>query len=137
MDQAGYIDFGIENFWFNACVSVNRKVGISTIQWVFAVPRDSSRRFAPLSQRLFSKQPVLSVPTITEKIRAQKLGLGIGFLPRHRIAHLLTDRTFVEVPVKMAIADTPIYRVWKTNNKGRALRWFIDALEPDLNHLPA
>lgn len=137
-------------------------VEMQTVQWVFAVPpehelarrvlpikqqdiecyravvvRDSSRRFAPLSQRLFSKQPVLSVPTITEKIRAQKLGLGVGFLPRHRIAHLLTDRTFVEVPVKMAIADTPIYRVWKTNNKGRALRWFIDALEPDLNHLPA
>jgi len=57
----------LKNFWFNACVSVNRKVEMPTIQWVFAVPRDSSRRFAPLSQRLFSKLPVLSVPTITEK----------------------------------------------------------------------
>ena len=131
---------------------------MQTVQWVFAVPpehelaqhvlpikqqdiecyravvvRDSSRRFAPLSRRLFSQQPVLSVPTITEKIRAQKQGLGVGFLPRHRIAHLLTDSTFVEVPVKMAAADTPIYMAWKTNNKGRALRWFIDALEVDLN----
>jgi len=119
---------------------------MQTIQWVFAVPpehelaqrvlpvrqqdiecnravvvRDSSRRFAPLSQRLFSKQPVLSVPTITEKIRDQKRGRGLGFLPCHRIAHLLTDRTFAEVPVKIATADTPIYKAWKTNNKGRAL----------------
>ena len=131
---------------------------MQTIQWVFAVPpehelaqrdlpikqqdiecyravvvRDSSRHFAPLSQRLFSNQPVLSVPTITEKIYAQKLGLGVGFLPRHRIAHWLRDRTLVEVPVIMAIADTPINMAWKTNNKGRALRWFIDALKADLN----
>ena len=133
---------------------------LQTIQWVFAVPpehelaqrdvpihqediecyravvvRDSSRHFAPLSQRLFSKQPVLSVPTVIEKIRAQKLGLGVGFLPRHRITHLLADRTFVEVPVQMATADTPTYMAWKTNNKGRALRWFVDALSaPESNH---
>ena len=131
---------------------------MQTVQWVFAVSpehelaqrvlpvrqqdiecyravvvRDSFRRFAPLSQRLFSKQPVLSVPTITEKIRDQKLGLGVGFLPRHHIAHLLTDRTFVEVSVKLAAADTPIYMAWKTINYGRALRWFIDALKADLN----
>ena len=134
---------------------------MQTVQWVFAVPpeheltqrvlpvrqqdiecsravvvRDSSRRFAPLSQRLFSKQPVLSVPTITEKIRDQKLGLGVGFLPHRHIAHLLTDRTFVEVSVNLAAADTPIYMAWKTMNKGRALRWSIDALEADLNNGP-
>ncbi len=65
---------------------------MQTVQWVFVVPpehelaqhvlplkqadiecyravvvRDSSRHFAPLSHRLFSKQPVLSVPTIAEK----------------------------------------------------------------------
>ena len=86
--------------------------------------RDSSRRFAPLSRRLFSKQPVLSVPTITDKIRVQKRGRGLGFLPCHHIAHLLTDRTFAKVPVKIATADAPIYMAWKTNNKGRALHWF-------------
>jgi len=132
---------------------------IQTVQWVFAVPtghklaqrmlpvktediecyravvvRDSSRDFAPLSQRLFSKQPVLSVPTLAEKIRAQQMGLGVGFLPRHRIAHLLMDKTFVEVAVEKCVADTPIHAAWKINNKGRALRWFIDALKTDLNN---
>lgn len=126
---------------------------MQTIQWVFAVPpqhelaqrfkpakqrdiecfravvvRDSSRHIAPLSQRLFSKQPVLSVPTLTAKIRAQQMGLGVGFLPRHRIAHLLADKTFVEVPVEKSAADTLIHMAWKINNKGRALRWFVDAI---------
>jgi len=132
---------------------------MQTVQWVFAVPpghplahhvtpvkqrdiehfravvvRDSSRNIAPLSQRLFSKQPVLSVPTVAEKIHAQQMGLGVGFLPRHRIEHLLADKTLVEVPVEKCTADTPIHMAWKTNNRGRALRWFIDALHA--NTLP-
>ncbi len=127
---------------------------MQTVQWVFAVPaghalsllsrplrqqdieiyravvvRDSSRSFAPLNQRLFSKKPVLSVPTLREKIQAQQMGLGVGFLPRHRIMHLLADKTFVEVPVEKNIADTPLHLAWKMNNKGRALRWFIDAVK--------
>lgn len=126
---------------------------MQSVQWVFAVPpghelagratparqqdievfravvvRDSSRHLAPLSHRLFSKQPVLSVPTIAEKIQAQKLGLGVGFLPRHRIENLLTDNTFVEVAVESPVPETEIHMAWKTSNKGRALRWFIDAL---------
>jgi len=130
---------------------------ILTVQWVFAVPpehplalrskpvkqqdiehfravvvRDSSRNIAPLSQRLFSKQPVLSVATVTEKIRAQRMGLGVGFLPRHRIEHLLADQTLVAVPVEKCTADTPVYMAWKTNNGGRALRWFVAALKAKL-----
>lgn len=131
-------------------------VEMQAVEWVFAVPpehelaqlmppikpediedyrtvvvRDSSRHFAPLSVRLFSKQPVLSVPTLLEKIRAQQMGLGVGFLPRHRIAHLLADKTFVEVPVETHTADSPLHMAWKTNNKGRALRWFVDTLKSD------
>ena len=134
-----------------------RYVEMQSVQWVFAVPpehelaqrklparqeeieycravvvRDSSRNFAPLSANLFSKQPVLSVPTVVEKIRAQQMGLGVGFLPRHRITHLLADKTFVEVPVEKRIADTPLHMAWKINNKGRALRWFIDTLKSEL-----
>jgi DNA-binding transcriptional LysR family regulator len=51
----------------------------------FIVVRDSARNQAPQSRRVFSKRPVLSVPSITEKINAQFLGLGVGFLPAHRI----------------------------------------------------
>jgi len=127
---------------------------MQTVQWVFAVRpghelaqipvpltqqdiecyravvvRDSSRHIAPLSQRLFSKQPVLSVPTLAEKIRAQQMGLGVGFLPRHRIKSLLADKTLVALAVENGAANTPIHMAWKINNKGRALRWFIDALK--------
>ncbi len=132
----------------------HRSVVMNTVQWIFAVPpghelaqrmlpvkpadiecfravvvRDSSRQFAPLSARLFSKQPVLSVPTLSEKIRAQQMGLGVGFLPRHRIEHLLENKTLVEVPVEKSTPDTALHMVWKSNNKGRALRWFVDAFK--------
>ncbi len=123
------------------------------IQWVFAVTkdheltrqtlpldnhtienyrsvivRDSSRTTAPLSSRLFSKQPVFSVPTLQEKIRAQVLGLGVGFLPRHSIIQLLADRKLVELPTAQGTNEAPVHMIWKTNNKGRALRWFIATL---------
>jgi DNA-binding transcriptional LysR family regulator len=128
-------------------------IEMQRIQWVFAIApdheltrqtlplnkqaienyrsiivRDSSRTTAPLSSRLFSKQPVFTVPTLQEKIRAQTLGLGVGFLPRHRILQLLADRKLVELPTERGTDEAPVQMIWKTNNKGRALSWFIDAL---------
>jgi DNA-binding transcriptional LysR family regulator len=128
-------------------------IEMQRIQWVFAIApdheltrqtlplnkqaienyrsvivRDSSRTTAPLSSRLFSKQPVFTVPTLQEKIRAQTLGLGVGFLPRHRILRLLADRKLVELPTERGTDEAPVHMIWKTNNKGRALSWFIDAL---------
>lgn len=128
-------------------------IEMQRIQWVFAIApdheltrqtlplarhdienyravivRDSSRKTAPLSSRLFSKQPVFTVPTLQEKIRAQTLGLGVGFLPRHRILQLLADKKLVELPTEQGTDEAPVHMVWKINNKGRALRWFIEAL---------
>ncbi len=137
----------------------HRYVRMHWVQWVFAVApehelaqctqpvkpqdiecfravvvRDSSRDFAPLSQRLFSKHSLLTVPNLKEKIRAQQMGLGVGFLPRHRIAHQLADRSLIEIPLENGTADTPVYMVRKSDRNGRALRWFIDALKSDFSH---
>jgi DNA-binding transcriptional LysR family regulator len=63
------------------------------------VVRDSSKDQAPQSRRLFSKRPVLSVPSISEKITAQCLGLGIGFLPAHRIQDKLEQGKLIALPL--------------------------------------
>jgi DNA-binding transcriptional LysR family regulator len=57
----------------------------------FIVVRDSARHQAPQTHRVFSKRPVLSVGTMAEKINAQCLGLGVGFLPAHRIQQELAQ----------------------------------------------
>jgi DNA-binding transcriptional LysR family regulator len=94
----------------------------------FIVVRDSSRNQAPQSHRVFSKRPVLSVPSITEKIHALCSGLGVGFLPAHRIQHLLEQGQLIALPVEDEIPAETLYMAWKTSNKGKVLRWFIDQL---------
>ncbi|MGZ5050595.1 MAG: LysR substrate-binding domain-containing protein [Methylobacter sp.] len=94
----------------------------------FIVVRDSSRNQAPQSRRIFSKRPVLSVPSITEKINALQEGLGVGFLPAHRIQHLLEQGRLIALPVEETIPPDTLYLAWKTSNKGKVLRWFIEQL---------
>jgi DNA-binding transcriptional LysR family regulator len=95
----------------------------------FIVVRDSARNQAPQSRRVFSKRPVLSVPSITEKIHAQCLGLGVGFLPAHRIQAQLERGQLIALPVENAIPIEAINMAWKkTSNKGKVLRWFIELL---------
>jgi DNA-binding transcriptional LysR family regulator len=94
----------------------------------FIVVRDSSRNQAPQSHRVFSKRPVLSVPSISEKIHALCSGLGVGFLPAHRIQHLLEQGQLIALPVEDSIPVETLHMAWKTSNKGKVLRWFIDQL---------
>jgi DNA-binding transcriptional LysR family regulator len=97
-------------------------------QYRFIVVRDSSQQQAPQSHRVFSKRPVLRVPSLTEKINAQCLGLGVGFLPAHRIQDLLSQGRLVTLPVENRIPSEALHIAWKTNNKGNVLRWFIEQL---------
>jgi DNA-binding transcriptional LysR family regulator len=94
----------------------------------FIVVRDSARNQAPQSRRVFSKRPVLSVPSVTEKINAQCLGLGVGFLPAHRIQAQLTQGQLIALPVESTISMEAINMAWKTSNKGKILHWFIERL---------
>ncbi|MFI3156700.1 MAG: LysR substrate-binding domain-containing protein [Methylococcaceae bacterium] len=94
----------------------------------FIVVRDSSRNQAPQSHRVFSKRPVLSVPSIAEKINALSSGLGIGFLPAHRIQDMLKQGLLIALPVDDTIPTETLYMAWKTTNKGKVLHWFIEQL---------
>lgn len=94
----------------------------------FIVVRDSARNQAPQSHRIFSKRPVLSVASMTEKIQAQCLGLGVGFLPAHRIQDLLVQGSLIALPVEEIIPTDALHIAWKISNKGKVLRWFIKEL---------
>ena len=97
-------------------------------QYRFVVVRDSSRNQAPQSRRVFSKRPVLSVPSSTEKIRAHCLGLGVGFLPAHRIRRILEHGLLIALPVENPVPIEAISIAWKSTNKGKVLSWFIEQL---------
>jgi len=96
----------------------------------FVVARDSSRTLAPQSRRVFSKRPVLTVPSLNAKIQAQCLGLGVGFLPAHQIQSQLAQGLLVALPVADTLTTDNINMAWKAANKGKVLGWFIERLSP-------
>jgi DNA-binding transcriptional LysR family regulator len=97
-------------------------------QYRFIVVRDSAKQQAPQTHRVFSKRPVLSVGSMAEKIKAQCLGLGVGFLPAHRIQQELAQGLLIALPVAETIATESLHIAWKSHNKGKVLRWFIKQL---------
>ncbi|MEG3755377.1 LysR family transcriptional regulator [Psychromonas arctica] len=90
--------------------------------------KDSSKKSPSMTHRIFEKQTVLRVATMEQKISAQVKGLGIGFLPTHRILHHLKTGTLIPLSITKEAALTPLFMGWRKNNKGRAIRWFIDKL---------
>jgi len=98
------------------------------IEYRAVVVRDSSRHLPALTLRVFDKQPLLRVASIQQKIEAQRQGLGVGFLPRFRIENLLQRGELIALAMDDPYASTPLNMVWKSNNKGKALKWLVESM---------
>ena len=89
---------------------------------------DSSRRNAPLTTGLLDAQPRLTVDSMTAKIDAQRRGLGVGFLPRHRVRHLLDSGELRALALAEPRPPSRLHLAWRTEAGGKALAWFLDRL---------
>lgn len=90
---------------------------------------DSSRQLPPRTVGLISGQDVLTVATMEAKLDAQRLGLGVGFLPKHMAQPLIKSKSLVALSVSTPRPASPVCCAWRPNRTGRALRWFIQKLE--------
>ena len=71
---------------------------------------------------------MLRVASMEQKIQAQLQGLGVGFLPRHRIQHLLERGELVVLAIEKEAPVTQQYCAWRSTNTGRATQWFVDKI---------
>lgn len=99
------------------------------VQHRIVVVKDSSRDHPALTRRVFDRQPRLLVANFEQKIAAQVVGLGGGYLPRQRVGDLLASGQLVAVAMEQEPEPTPSFLVWRKDNRGRALRWFVDYLK--------
>ncbi|WP_458763051.1 LysR family transcriptional regulator [Cupriavidus basilensis] len=124
---------------------------LGVVEWVFAVaPRhplasvaepltrqrisahrgvavaDSSRATAGRAYGLVGGQASLAVPSMRAKILAQREGLGVGWLPRHRVASLLKRGELVEKRTADPREPNTLYVAWRGDHEGRALEWWLD-----------
>ncbi|WP_036113375.1 MULTISPECIES: LysR family transcriptional regulator [Luteibacter] len=123
---------------------------LGTMDWVFAVsPRHPlAKETSPLTQDVLAHhraivvadssrrqrrgygvvggQPTLAVPSMRAKMRAQREGLGVGWLPRDRILSLLKNGNLIEKTVANPREPNTLYVAWREEHEGRALAWWLD-----------
>jgi DNA-binding transcriptional LysR family regulator len=98
-------------------------------QYRAIVVADSSRVTEGSTYGVSGGQPVLAVPTMRAKVLAQCAGLGVGWLPRHRVGSLLKNGTLVEKQMADPREPNILYAGWRGDHDGRALRWWLEKLK--------
>lgn len=91
---------------------------------------DSSRASPPRSAGLLDDQLRMTVDSMAAKVAAQIAGLGVGFLPRHRIRAPLAAGELVEIALLNPRPPFATWMGWRSGDDGCALDWFLRALDP-------
>jgi len=90
------------------------------------VVADSSRRLDVRGYGVLGGQATLAVPGMHEKILAQRDGLGVGWLPRTRIASLVKRGELVEMRTADPREPNTLYVGWRGDHEGRAMDWWLE-----------
>ena len=99
-------------------------------QYPSVVVADSSRHLPARSAGLLDGQSRLTVPSIDKKIEAHLLGLGVGFLPLHRIKNQLASGELVTLAIEESEnRHNNLCMAWRKDNPGKALAWFVEQLQ--------
>ncbi|MDZ7829870.1 MAG: LysR family transcriptional regulator [Halofilum sp. (in: g-proteobacteria)] len=113
--------------------NAEQPVAPETIREHYAIAvADSSRASPPLTTGLLDDQLTLTVDSMSQKIEAQVAGLGVGFLPSHRIRDQLADGRLVTIELMTPRPTFTTWMGWRAGHEGRALEWFLRALDPPL-----
>ncbi len=93
------------------------------------VVADTSRRVDVRGYGMLGGQASLAVPSMHAKIHAQREGLGVGWLPRHRVSGLLARGALVEKATVNPREPNLLYVAWRGDHQGRALDWWLAQLK--------
>lgn len=101
----------------------------TVLQHRAVVVADTSRRVEVRGYGVQSGQLSLAVPSMRAKIHAQCEGLGVGWLPRDRVAGLLKRGDLVEKQMADPREPNLLYVAWRGDHEGRALAWWLAQLQ--------
>ncbi|WP_050774912.1 LysR substrate-binding domain-containing protein [Marinobacter sp. ELB17] len=90
---------------------------------------DSSMHLLVRSSGLLDGRSRIIVPTIEHKVEAQCKGLGVGYLPRHRITRELAEGHLILLTLDVPRPPVEISSAWPRANPGRGFKWFVDHLK--------
>lgn len=99
------------------------------LQYRSVTAGDSSRNLPPRTSGLLSGQEVLTVPSMIAKQVAQRMGLGVGFLPATWVEEdVALGRLVIKQVEENKEASVGVI-AWRTVQPGRALGWFLEQLK--------
>jgi DNA-binding transcriptional LysR family regulator len=112
-------------------VSEQQLISDNTIKkYPSIVVADSSRNLPGRSARLLDGQLRITVPTVEKKIEAHVLGLGVGYLPLHRIKNQLASGELVTLQLaNYENKNSELSMAWRKDNQGKALAWFVSNIQ--------
>lgn len=89
---------------------------------------DTSRSLPVQSSGYYYSNRIIRVSTIESKINFQLHGIGVGFLPKHKIQPYIDAGTLIEKECEVAKPKQDLYVAWSRKNEGKALKWFVKHL---------
>jgi len=89
---------------------------------------DSSRSLPGRSSGLLDGRSEIIVKTTAQKIDVQRKGLGVGYLPLHRIRQSLEDGSLTVLQLETDRAPIDLSLAWRSGRQGKALKWFLERL---------
>ncbi|WP_416885944.1 LysR substrate-binding domain-containing protein [Marinospirillum sp.] len=98
-------------------------------QFARVVVGDTTRHLPARSTGLLDGQSQILVPSLAHKIELQRQGLGVGYLPRHRIREELAREDLVILPIDETRPVVPIYLAWQGEARGQGLSWMIEQVK--------
>lgn len=93
--------------------------------------RDTARQMPRLSAGLRQRRREFMVPDMVTKIAAQTQGLGIGFVPMHRIQSevLAGDLVIKTLDNETENRDMPLVAAWREGDNDKMHQWVLERLE--------
>ncbi|WP_371376022.1 LysR substrate-binding domain-containing protein [Thalassotalea aquiviva] len=114
---------------------INGNISLPTLkQHHTIIVHDSSRNAIPRTSGVIEQSRHIYVPTLEYKIKAITAGLGVGFLPTHRVAPLvdsgqLTMLNLADSPPNHNEGKQTLYMAWKLVNQGKGLKALRDLIK--------
>jgi DNA-binding transcriptional LysR family regulator len=95
------------------------------------VTPDTSQQLGKRSGGTFPGQTIIRVPNMDAKIQAHVQGVGVGYLPKHRIKNHLARGLLVEKNTPNPRAKVFLNTAWRTDAPSKILAWFLEHLEKE------
>lgn len=87
---------------------------------------DSAHTSPKLTKNILTDQPIYTVSTMGDKIKAIKAGIGIGTVPRPLVQQALTQNTLLELGIAR---EVDIVVAWHRAEMGKAKTWCLKHIQ--------